>query len=236
MNKMNRLIALSLIFSGITSAAYAEELTRWILASTQSRGMPVAIRQEADHVVLPVILTSTQKNPDKRVDDLNQALEDVRKKVKDASTIRLLEAQLDLSAGAATGLPDMRFSEKESATLTIHIVVSPRFRGDNFLARAEELSDFADKLILGAVDVAIGKVQLGVKNPENYRTELLEKIMGEMSRLRKMAGPETILHISGLEGPVEARQIDQENVELFINYRLTLEQWGTKDPASFPDR
>lgn len=236
MNKMNRLIALSLIFSGITSAAHAEELTRWILASTQSRGMPVAIRQEADHVVLPVILTSTQKNPDKRVDDLNQALEDVRKKVKDASTIRLLEAQLDLSAGAATGLPDMRFSEKESATLTIHIVVSPRFRGDNFLARAEELSDFADKLILGAVDVAIGKVQLGVKNPENYRTELLEKIMGEMSRLRKMAGPETILHISGLEGPVEARQIDQENVELFINYRLTLEQWGTKDPASFPDR
>jgi len=235
MMKINRFATLALIFSGLLSATQASELSRWVLASTESSGSPIAIQQKADYVVLPLTLTSLQNNPDKRIEDLSDASEEVKDKMK-GSDVRLAEARFDYSAGAAAGLPDMEFDEKEPATLTLYIVVAQKRRGDTFLEQAQVLTDFADKLVLGAVNLNVEKVKLCVTKPEQYRSELLKAIMDEMSSLRTLAGSETILHISGLEGPVEVRQIDKENIEMSINYMLTLEQWGSKDPASFPDR
>jgi len=187
-------------------------------------------------VVLPLILTSLKDTPDKRVEDSIKAAEELEGKAKSDSNIRLMDARFDNSTGGAAGLPDMKFDVEEPATITLYVVVAPKRKGDSFFEQAEMLTGFADKLVLGSVTLNVGKIQLGVSNPEQYRPELMIDIMAEMASLRKLGGPETILHVSGLEGPVEVRQIDQENVEMFINYRLTLEQRGSKDPAAHPDR
>ena len=252
MIKTSRFTTLTLIFSGLLSITQAGELPRWVIASTKSSGSPIAIQQEADHVVLELTLGSTQSNPDKRPEELREATEEIEEKAKDDRTILLVEARLDHSAGTVAGLTNLEFGNKgrrskttdkedEAAastpsTSTVYVMTSTKLRGDPFLEQAEALLDFADKLVLGAVTVDIGTIQLCVANPEQYRAALLKDIMSEMSTLRELGGPATILHVSGLEGPVEVRQIDPLNVELFINYRLTLEQWGSKAPTSFPDR
>ncbi len=231
MKKMNRFAACALIFSGIFSAAQADDLPRWVLASVKSMGSPVARRQKADQMVLPLTLTSRQSSPEKRIEELNQATEELMELADDDSDISLMETRMDYSAGAAAGLPNIQFGEKRTSTVTFYISVSPKFRKDAFFDRALALTSFADQLAFGTVTLTLGKVQLCTKNPEQYRAKLLTHIMSEISLLRKLTGPETILHISGLERPVEVRQIDQENVELFIRYELTLEQLKSKDPT-----
>ncbi len=77
--------------------------------------------------------------------------------------------------------------------------------------------------VQGAVDLHLGQIQLGVNRPEQYRAQLLQEIMDEIARIRKLSGSKAILHISGLEDPVQVRQISEEEVELFIDYQLTVE-------------
>lgn len=73
------------------------------------------------------------------------------------------------------------------------------------------------------MDLHLGQIQLGVNRPEQYRAQLLQEIMDEIARIRKLSGSKAILHISGLEDPVQVRQISEEEVELFIDYQLTVE-------------
>jgi len=245
MEKTPCLAALALIFSGLLYVTQASQSTRWVFASTTSpTRVPISIQKEADIITLPLSIACTKDTPDKRIRDLIQAAKTLKKKIKDDSNICLITGQTSYSDGKPAGLPYFVFNDefkedrriKTVASLTFHIAVSPRFESTDLLDQAAELTRFADNLILGSPELYIGQIMLGTRDPQQYRAQLQKNIMEEMARLRELAGMNAILHISGLEGPVEARQVDNQNVELFINYQLTLEQWGSKDPASFPNR
>lgn len=236
MSKSTCVLISTLLLTSLFCIAQPKDLDLIVFASTDASRIPIALQREADQIILPLILSSKQSNADNRVKDLVQASEDLLDDIDDDSNIRLLEARLGQSAKGARGLPNIEFGKDDSTTVTHYITISPRVKEDDFLLRAEILTKFAEKITLGAVQLEIGKVQLGVKKPEQYRAEIMALILKEMATLRSLAGAGTILHLSGMELPVEVRQIDQKNVELAIRYKLTIEQWGAENPALHPER
>jgi hypothetical protein len=73
---------------------------------------------------------------------------------------------------------------------------------------------------------ALGQLQLAVDNPEQYRKELMEKISQDVAFVKTAIRAKGKAFIKGLERPVLVRQLDDRNVELFINYELTIEMSG----------
>jgi hypothetical protein len=69
----------------------------------------------------------------------------------------------------------------------------------------------------------IGQIQLATNDPESRRPEILQAIAGEVARTRKLLGEAAKVTISGLEGPVLVRQFSDREIELFIDYALSVD-------------
>ena len=64
---------------------------------------------------------------------------------------------------------------------------------------------------------------MAVADPEQQRPKLLKMIAEDVHRTREAMGGKGNVSIGGLQGPVLVRQADDRNVELFINYWMTVE-------------
>lgn len=221
------LVALLLSTPFISSG---KDSATWVLASTSSAGSPVSLRRQADRVVLELILTCDQSTPDDRVDELENAVTDLTSRLKSASCDELATSAFFNSTGNAAGLSLLNLGDEKAATAALYAAKPIRDKDDSLFSVAEPLAAAADTFTpQGAVDLIIGNAYLAVEQPEQYREELQKKILAHAFRLRELSGTGAILHLSGLEGPVQVRQIDNRNVELFIDYKLTLELFDPEE-------
>ena len=95
---------------------------------------------------------------------------------------------------------------------------------DNIFTGGIELGDLLDKLDPpDKVRFHASPVRLAVENPEKLRGKLLEMISADVRNAKKKMKGSGKITISGLEGPVKVNQVDNINVELFIEYKVSLE-------------
>jgi hypothetical protein len=76
------------------------------------------------------------------------------------------------------------------------------------------------------VKCSLGQIQLAVDNPEQHRQEVLKAIAESIKQVRGVLAQDGEIQVMGLASPVMARQADDENIELFINYSLSLSGRG----------
>ncbi len=76
------------------------------------------------------------------------------------------------------------------------------------------------------VKCSLGQIQLAVDNPEQHRHEVLKAIGESIKQVKGVLAQDGEILATGLAGPVMARQADDENIELFINYSLTFSDKG----------
>jgi hypothetical protein len=73
----------------------------------------------------------------------------------------------------------------------------------------------------------LGNTTLGMNEPEKYRVQILESISKSITESKKSLGLSGSVEVDGLENPVSVMQLDEAEVVLFINYRLSIQ---TKTP------
>jgi hypothetical protein len=69
-------------------------------------------------------------------------------------------------------------------------------------------------------ELTIATLSLAVATPDQYRERLLALIADQSRAIQQQFGARTVI-IDGLQNPVSVRQVDESNVELFVDYQLS---------------
>ncbi len=68
-----------------------------------------------------------------------------------------------------------------------------------------------------------GKTTLVLEDVPKHREELLKRIMDDVKKTKTAFEPVGKVVISGLESPILVRQVNEQQVELYLRYALSLE-------------
>ena len=207
--------------AGISSSWSSDSLV--VVAVVEPRTVAVALTMPADFVSVPIRVFSDQKNTTLAYEETRQAIELIAKKVKD-------NGQFHISMGVASlaqyrggyGISSGSWSQP-AASSEIYLLVPITKDHDNIFSAGAQAARFMEGINLpGKAKYELGKLQLAVDNPEQYRSKLLGLISQEIKKTREAMSREGKVTIKGLESPVMVRQADDRHVQLFLNYSLAL--------------
>lgn len=211
----------------ITQPCTAMPFLKYVDVNDRSSDEPqVSVRLvlKADYLALPVTLTSTQGDPRQRNADLNEALRLVVTAAREGR-LRLDMGVLSLSARKGKFLGPRWDVESEAR---FHLL-APLDAEHDVYGCAEEMTQFINGINLPSkTKVSIGKTVLVMENVHRHREELLNGIAGDVKKARLVFDPRGKVVVSGLESPVLIRQVNEEQVELFLRYTLSVESGGKK--------
>jgi hypothetical protein len=106
----------------------------------------------------------------------------------------------------------------------VHILLPVVRESDNIYAGGGELIELVTGIELpGKARFTSSAIRLAVEDPERMRGALLEMISKDIKFTRDRIKSRGEIILSGLEGPVRVRQFDDINVELFIEYTMSME-------------
>lgn len=197
-------------------------------------GLPViSIRVPADFVVFTFEVESATRSVDERSRELGTALTAIIDRVKrapgftleagDAYTAIPIET---VSARELIG-PDEDDSKRSEIKLVLTAAVRPGDTFDSIRTRSEQLIKSAS--LPTRVEVVIGTNQyMGVNDPKKHRETLLRQIADDTDLLQSLFGRgptgAAAISLSGLEGRVQSRPVAPLEMELYLEYALSLVQ------------
>jgi len=194
-----------------------------VVALPEPRHVAVALPLPADFVSVPLNVISDQKNAALAYEESRQAIELISQKVKENGQIQISRGVVSLSQHKSSfGISSGSWSQPAAAA-EIYLLLPFTKERDNIFAAGAEAARFVESLHLpGKARCELGKLQLAVDNPEQYRAKVLGQITQEIRKTREAIAPSGSVKVDGLEGPVMVRQADDRNVELFLNYSLSI--------------
>ena len=194
-----------------------------VVAVPASRTVAVALAIPADFVSVPIKVISEQKNSALAYEESRQAIEMISHRAKENGQFRASTGVASLSQHkSAFGISSGSWSQPAAAA-DIHLLVPLSKERDNIFAAGAEATRFVEALRLpGKARCEVGRLQLAVENPEQYRAKLLGLIAQEITKARETLSGRWSVKLEGLESPVMVRQADDRNVELFLNYSFSI--------------
>ena len=194
-----------------------------VVAVPEPRIVAVAMALPADFVSVPLRVISDQKNSALAYEESRQAVDMISKKVKENGEFRASAGVVSLSQHkSGFGISSGSWQRPAAAT-EIHLLVPLTKERDNIFAAGAEAARFVEALHLpGKARCELGGLELAVENPERYRTNLLGQIAQEIKKMREAMATQGSVKVEGLESSVLVRQADDRQVELFLNYSLSI--------------
>lgn len=210
-------IAVSMLLA-CSQAAIAASSYTLAHASGQS---PVGsyIEMKADFIAVPILLSSSEKDPEIRLRELNESKEMLAAEIKKNSNMDLLFASVALSASETSS-----YGSRYDSNIQLYITRKLTKDTDVYKSVAE-ISDMTDRMnFRGDVVYNLGQGVLGIINPEQFRPALIQKIAQEIKTVKKEVGVKSKVIIKGLQGNINAVERNDDTVQLFINYRLEFDE------------
>ena len=194
-----------------------------VLAAPEPRTVPLFLNVPADFVSVPVRVISDQKNTALAYEESRQTIEMIAKKVKDGGQFRMSMGVVSLSKHeGGFGISSGSWNQPATSADIFLLVPFSKAR-DNIFGAGAEAARFVEALVLpGKARCELGRLQLAVENPEQYRAKLLGLLAEEIKKARAAVAPNGSVKVEGLEGSVKVRQADERNVELFLSYTLSV--------------
>jgi hypothetical protein len=194
-----------------------------VVAMPQPRTVAVAIAMPADFVSVPLNVISDQKNAALAYEESRQAIDLIAQKAKEGGQFRTSRGVVSLSQHKSSfGISSGSWTQPAAAA-QLYLLVPFTKERDNIFGAGAEAARFVEALHLpGKVRCELGKLQLAVDNPEQYRAKVLGQIAQEVQKTREAISANGSVKVEGLESSVMVRQADDRNVELFLNYSLSI--------------
>ena len=197
----------------------------FVIAFSGEKTTAVSLEKDADYVSVSVEIQSSQKDPIEQIKEIKLAKNAIINKAKETEEIEIHEGPISLSATPEkfSFAVSSGYYRGQSSTTQLNIMTKLDEKIDIYDC-AIRIRHFLDSVKLPSkAELSLGKIQLTVKNPEQYRAEILKKIGEDVEFVKSSIGHNGKVTISGLEQPVLVRQVDDRKVELFINYSMTIE-------------
>ena len=202
--------------------SYGSGSTSCVIAANEQNPVSVGLRQRADSITLPITVSSDQRDPDLRGEDLRQTRELFKKKAHENARIQIRTGPVSLSARAPQKAESILSSTSEPVSqASFYLIVAiDKTKGDIYSCMADARRFMADLRLPGKTQYSVGDPALSVDNPEQYRKQLVQLIAQELGTMKEIIGSKTTFTLEGLHRPVMVRALDEINVELFIPYSL----------------
>lgn len=185
--------------------------------SYYSPTVAVTLTKQADYVSMTLVIVNEQRDPVERATELKKTQNTIVNEAQKQKGIEILQGSLSLSATAGKWL-DSRTSQVQVKVLTkldkdtdVYDCVK-RIR--QFIASIK----WPDEC-----NYSLGEIQLAIKEPDQYRSEILKKIAEDFKYIKSSMSFAGKIIISGLENTVQIQQVDDKNVQLYIPYTMTFE-------------
>jgi hypothetical protein len=221
---MRKLFVVALLAGMYAGSASAGSETHYVIAFAGDKATAVSVVKPAEFVAMALTVESSQKDPTARWNDIKQAQALILARATNQSGLVVHKGPVSLSArpGASKLASTFPYSSVSSSA-QLQLLVRLDETTDAF-AGAARIRQFLDPLTLpGKAECSLGPIQLALANPEQYRLELLQQIAADVKYVSRAMQTPGQVTLHGLEQPVLVRQVDDQRLELFINYSMSLE-------------
>lgn len=218
-----RLITLALVCLFITPS-FAGSISYYVYAYDGAKTTAVSVEMNADYVAIPLSIGSNQRDSEDRFAEIRNAQNLILAKAKKQDGILAHKGPISLSPQPRSKLESISsHSYSRSSIAQFHIMAKLEENGDVYTC-ATRIRQFLDSIKMPPkTEIYLDPIQLVIANPEQYRKEILTKISQDVAFVKQSIQSSGKVSITGLEQPVLVRQVDDQKVELFINYSMTME-------------
>lgn len=218
---MRALLTLLAVLASATAVADSDVLV--VAASAEAAARSVSLTVPAEYVVLPVSISSDEKDPIKNLDAVATARGRLVDAVGKQPTIKLRSGVVAIRISEAEDSFSYSKSGYASSNADTHLVYRLE-KKTQFQAVREMMSAVRPVLKMDEVRFRFGAAALAVDNPERYRAELLGLIAKDIERAKATLKGARSFEVRGLENRVSVAPYDDTNVIVFIPYRLSISQ------------
>mgnify|MGYP001603615586 FL=1 len=192
-----------------------------VLPLENSRAAPaVTIVQPADYLCAIVTLHTTSRDADRQSSAMRESLQQITAAVERSSRFQLHQGPVRF-ANLNGSLYSSKAGSGPAGLQTSLRILCPLVGNADVFESMRQLRRFIGTLApADDTELAIATIALAVTEPEQYRARLLALIADQSRTIQQNFGARTII-IDGLQNPVVVRQVDDSNVELFVDYQLS---------------
>jgi hypothetical protein len=197
----------------------------YVLAIRDAKPVSVALVMPADYVAIPVSITSEQKEPSQRFDDIRAAKRLLQDAARQNKKITIKDGPVSLSARPSSKMSFVSSysSYEQPSTANLTVLIPLEAQAPDVFAAASEAARFVSGIkFADKTQCLLGQIQLAVADPEHHRAALLQLIAQDIRKTKELMGTKGTLTVEGLQSPVIVRQMDETKVELLLNYAVTL--------------
>lgn len=206
------------------SLAFASSQSYFIIAYKGVKSTAVSLIKQADYLSMPLTVKSNQRDSAERFAEIRQAQNLIVAKAKENSELIVHRGPISISLKPLSKMSLYSSYSHNRPTEAQFYILAKLKKEEDVYACADRIRKFIDSITMpGKSYHSIGQIELAVDNPEQYRPELLEKISQNIAFLKKTLKTNGNALVRGLERPVLVHQMDDKNVELFIDYELTID-------------
>jgi|CXWL01.1.fsa_nt_gi hypothetical protein len=192
----------------------------------------VILPKRADNVVQFLLVTDDTRNAEARLAELEQAIASLDVAAKGSHGV-----EIALVVDTADGLQLVRPFARDKAIAAVEDGSRPDTAQVRLLAKtaitasdhdqaepAARIAAFVKSITLAgrAQLEPLGEPALSIVKPERYRAEVTGAIAADAKRAASQLGAEYGARLEGLESPVEWIQLDELDLGLYIQYRLSI--------------
>jgi hypothetical protein len=185
---------------------------------TGKRAPAVSIVQPADYLCAVVTLRSTAKDPERQSSGMRESLQRVRSAVEKSPRFQLHEGPVRFGESGTS-----YYSSKASGgTLQTSLrILAPLQNGADVFETMKQLRQFVGAFsALQDTELSVASISLAVIEPEQLRERLLTLIADQSRTIQHSLGARVVT-VDGMQNPVLVRQVDDANVELYIDYQMS---------------
>lgn len=180
----------------------------------------VSIVKRVDAVAVQFVLSHNADRQELRNQELYASVEAIRAAIEKTRGLRMEQREVRFAGGDRKLFSVSRGGSTHSFVSILVLADLPE--NTRLADRVKDVRDVlsATKLV-GQTKYSDGSVGLYLKNPDQYRREILDKIFEDFAYMRKGFGPEFEIIPSGLTQKVRMRVASETEVELWIDYSFS---------------
>lgn len=220
---MTRLLPLVVLC--VAASAYAGSDSLVVAISRGQVPVAVVLDVPADYVVVPISISSSEKDPLRSIENVQAFTERLKDAVRKSPTIKLRQGSVALSIAQGDDGSFSSFKSAATPSSSNLFLVAPLQNDRDVFLVTREITALAQSVARpDQTRVTFGTTSLGIEAPERLRPRLLALIRKDIEQSRAIMGNPKAFEVSGLEGPVVVMQRDDRNVLAYVPYRLKLGQ------------
>lgn len=215
-------LALLAVILALSQFAYAGSSSVVIAVGYSPQAPAVRLEMPADYVAVSITIQNDAKDPIKRADEIEKALNSIKEKLKQYPDLTVKPGVVSLSAQEQSTLKSYSgYGGGSSAQL---YVLGTLKQETNVFSVTKRIYQTVNSISFSdGTKVTLGNTALGLNEPEKYRSQLLKLISKSITDTKKSLGMAGSVDIDGLENPVSVMQMNEREVVLFINYSFKIQ-------------